>query len=110
MNQIKLFTFLVFMLANSNAHAWTYYFVADLGVEDNQRLCKYNNGKVYTINANDLCEVSVEDSAAGIGQGVGFLKGAYPDGITKVCVYDVLGQNKALRIQSVGICPLNQNF
>ena len=93
-----------------DAFAWTHNLEADLGVRGVMRYCKYSNGKVYAVNATDLCQISIEDSAPGFGQGHGFLKGEYQDGMTKVCVYDVLGEQKALRISSTSICPLSPEF
>lgn len=92
------------------ALAWTYYLQEDLGVRGQVHLCKYSNGKVYTVNAIDLCPMSLEDSAAGFGQGQGFLEGEYQDGMTKVCFYQVLGEKKAIRLSSTSLCPLNQTF
>ncbi|MFL1550089.1 hypothetical protein HX867_13115 [Pseudomonas gingeri] len=92
------------------AYAWNYSLVQDMGVQGMARYCKYDNGKVYTVNASDICQISIVDSAPGLGNGQGFLKGEYPDGMNKVCVYDVLGQQKAIRISSVAICPPTSNF
>lgn len=93
-----------------SAVAWTHNLEQDLGVRGVMRYCKYSNGKVYTINAVEICQISIEDSAPGFGQGQGFLKGEYQDGMTKVCVYDVLGQQKGLRISSTSICPIAPKF
>lgn len=93
-----------------DAFAWTHNLEEDLGVRGVMRHCKYSNGKVYAVNAAEICKISIEDSAPGFGQGQGFLKGEYQDGMTKVCVYDVLGEQKALRIGSTSICPLNPRF
>lgn len=101
---------LVATLFSNSAFAWTVTLVQDLGVNGLMRYCKYNNGKVYTVNAVELCQMSIEDSAPGFGQGAGFLQGQYQDGMTKVCVYDVLGQKKALRIGATSLCPLNPTF
>ncbi len=92
------------------AHAMTYFLVQDLGARGNMRYCKYNNGKIYTVNAVELCQMSVEDGGFSNGHAMGFLAGEYQDGMTKVCVYDVLGAKKALRLNSVALCPLNSNF
>lgn len=54
--------------------------------------------------------MSVEDGGFSNGHAMGFLAGEYQDGMTKVCVYDVLGTKKALRLNSVALCPLNSNF
>lgn len=88
----------------------TYHLQTDLGVRGLMRHCKYSNGKVYTVNATDVCPISVEDSPPRFGQGHGFLKGEYQDGMTKVCVYDVLGERRAVRLPSTSLCPLNQQF
>lgn len=94
----------------SNAHAWPYNLVQDMGVSGVKRLCKYSNGKVYAVNATDLCSLSIEDSAPGFGQGTGHLQGEYLDGMTKVCVYDVMGERRGLRLNSTSLCPLSPKF
>ena len=90
--------------------AWTYDLQQDLGVQGLVHLCRYSNGKIYTVNAVDLCPLSIEDSAPGFGQGQGFLQGEYQHGMTKVCVYDVLGERKAIRLPNTDLCPLSPNF
>ena len=92
------------------ALGWTYHLQADLGVRGLMRYCKYSNGKIYTVNATELCPISIEDSAPGFGRGQGFLQGEYQDGMTKVCIYDVLGERRALRLPSTSLCPLNPKF
>jgi hypothetical protein len=98
------------LMASFYAHAWNYNLVQDMGVQGNVRYCKYNNGKIYTTNATDICKISISDSTPGFGNGQGFLKGEYADGMNKVCVYNVLGEQKAIRISSVSICPLTAEF
>src|SRR5215467_10147525 len=93
-----------------DALAWTYHLEADLGVHGLVRYCKYSNGKIYTVNAVEICQLSIQDSAPGFGQGQGFLQGEYQDGMTKVCIYQVLGERKALRVPSTSLCPLNPKF
>ncbi|WP_295530945.1 hypothetical protein [Novosphingobium sp. Chol11] len=89
----------------------TYYLQKDLGVQGNQHFCKYSNGKVYSFNATELCQMSVEDdSITGSGRTTGLKSGEYQDGMTKICVYDVLGVKQALRIGSVELCPLSYQF
>lgn len=107
----RKFLNITFILAfATNAQAWTHNLVEDLGVRGVMRHCKYSNGKVYAINAAEICQISIEDSAPGFGQGHGFLKGEYQDGMTKVCVYDVLGEQRAIRINSTSMCPLDPKF
>lgn len=103
---------LVAALLAFEAQAMTYFLVQDLGVQGNVRRCKYNNGKIYTVNATELCAMSVEEDGPlpPSGQTMGFLVGEYQDGMTKVCVYDVLGNKRALRLNSVSLCPLNAKF
>lgn len=96
--------------ASIYTHAWTYHLEKDLGVQGVVRYCKYNNGKIYTVNSSEICQISIQDSPPDFGQGQGFLKGEYRDGMTKVCVYDVLGEQKALRVSSTSICPLSPKF
>ena len=107
---------LLAITAPSDANALTYFLTQDLGVRNNQHLCKYGNGKVYSVNATELCALQIEDSGPvrnpsfpSFGQ-TGFLKGEYQDGMTKICVYDVLGRKEELRINSVALCPLNHQF
>ncbi|WP_397586621.1 hypothetical protein [Sphingobium fuliginis] len=90
--------------------AMTYFLQADLGVHNNQHLCRYSNGKVYSFNSTQLCELSIEDSSLSSGNSTGFKIGEYQDGMTKVCVYNVMGQKQALRIGSIELCPLSYNF
>ena len=106
----KIFCITFALALAPGAHAWTHNLVKDLGVRGVMRYCQYSNGKVYAVNAAEICEISIEDSAPGFGQGQGFLKGEYQDGMTKVCVYDVLGEQRALRINSTSLCPLNPKF
>ena len=103
---------LVAVLLAFQAEAMTYFLVQDLGVQGNVRRCKYSNGKIYTVNATELCSMSVEEDGPlpPSGQTMGFLLGEYQDGMTKVCVYDVLGNKRALRLSSTSLCPLNAKF
>lgn len=113
-HQSTILALMVFMCFESMipfyVSAWTYYLQQDLGVQGLVHLCRYSNGKVYSFNATELCPVSIEDSAQGFGQGQGFLQGEYRDGMTKVCVYDVLGERKAVRLPNTTLCPLNPTF
>lgn len=106
----KLAIFCVFIVINGYAFGWTHSLKEDLGVRGTMRYCKYSNGQTYTVNAAEICKISIEDSAPGIGRGKGFLKGEYQDGMTKVCVYDVMGEKRALRLNSTSLCPLNPDF
>jgi hypothetical protein len=106
----QLFSVTFALVFTTNAQAWTHNLVEDLGIRGVMRYCKYSNGMVYAVNAADICQISIEDSAPGFGQGQGFLKGEYRDGMTKVCVYDVLGERRAVRINSTPICPLGPKF
>lgn len=102
---------LVVAVQTTPALAMTYYLQQDLGIQNNQHLCRYSNGKVYAFNAIDLCKLSVEDDSIGpSGGSMGFKSGEYQDGMTKVCVYDVLGRKQAIRIGAVELCPLSHNF
>jgi hypothetical protein len=92
------------------ASAFPYFLQEDLGVHGMMHYCRYSNGQIYSFNAYQVCSPSIGDSAPGLGQGMGFLQGQYMDGITKVCVYNVLGQTRALRISGASLCPLNPNF
>lgn len=105
-----------FALLATPAFALTYYLTQDLGVRGNQHLCKYSNGKIYTVNATELCPLQVEDNgpanvpnSQNIKQ-TGFLKGQYQDGMTKVCIYEVLGRREGIRLNSYEICPITYDF
>ena len=103
----------LFMLVSvSLAQAMPVYLVKDHGVNGVVRNCQYSNGKIYSVNATDLCELSIEDGGPlpQSGQTLGFLSGESQDGMTKVCVYDVLGQRRAIRLNASALCPLNQKF
>ncbi len=100
----------LFLFTAYPARAFNVYLSQDLGVDGLLRYCKYNNGKTYTFNSTDLCPLTLQTDPPGFGQGLGFLKGEYQDGLTKVCIYDVLGQRQGLRLQSTAICPLSSNF
>lgn len=96
--------------------ALTAYFQRDLGTENFMRYCQYSNGKVYTVESTDLCPMSVEagmdyGSRSGSSFGMmGMKKGEYVDGMTKVCIYDVLGEDKAVRVQNFELCPISPRF
>jgi hypothetical protein len=107
---------LLFLLAPA-IPAWglDYYLQQDLGVQGLFHLCRYSNGKVYSFNATTLCPLQVQDNgppafAGSPPQRVGFKAGEYMDGMTKVCVYNVLGDSQAIRIGAVELCPLTHNF
>ncbi|MDC9822976.1 hypothetical protein PRN20_04470 [Devosia sp. ZB163] len=93
---------------NSPAAAMTYFLRSDQGVQGLERFCEYSNGQTYTVNSIDLCPMSIEDNP--VASGTGFLQGEYQDGMTKVCVYDVLGSEKGLRVNAAELCPLTAKF
>jgi len=106
----KIVLLAVFLSTPLPTLAWTLFLQNDLGVKGNMRYCKYSDGKIYSFNSIELCRLSIEGSAPGLGRGVGFLNREYIDGMTKVCVYDVLGERKAKRVNSTDLCPLTINF
>ncbi len=94
-----------------DAQSMTYFLVKDLGIQGFMRYCKYSDGKIYTVNSTELCELSIETGGVPTGgQTTGFLAGEYEDGMTKVCIYDVLGDKRALRLNSTSLCPLSAKF
>lgn len=113
-----LFTVAIIAACAAAFPAWgmTYFLSADLGVHGLVHVCRYSNGKLYSFNATELCPMQVEDEgqpAIGSYQPpaqVGFKTGKYLDGMTKVCVYNVLGHTEAIRIGSTELCPLSHNF
>jgi hypothetical protein len=101
----------VVMLAASDAMAWTYHLQSDLGLQGQFRYCEYDNGESYTVNPAELCPLTVEDTPPGMAIAAeGFLVGEYMDGMSKVCVYEAMGAEKALRFSSTSICPLSTSF
>ena len=109
--KVKKTTLFIFIFLFSNL-AWshTVFLQLDLGVKGNVRYCKYSDGKTYTFDSMSLCQPSIQASAPGMGVGNGFLVGEYLDGMTKVCVFDVLGEKKATRVGAANLCPLTQKF
>lgn len=101
---------IIFAVTATPTFAWTYFFERDLGIEGFQRLCRYSNGEVYAFNTTDICPLQIEDSAPGFGNSLGFKSGEYMDGMSKICVYDVMGEERAIRIGGVELCPLNYQF
>lgn len=93
------------------SQAMTYYFTRDLGLSGFQHLCEYSNGKTYSVNGTQMCPMSIEeDGIITNGSTPGFKAGEYQDGMTKVCVYNVMGSQRFLRINGMGLCPLSYNF
>lgn len=105
---------LVTMALVSPAGAISAFFQRDLGVKGFMRYCEFSDGNVYTVNSTELCPMSIDvgnSYSFGGGSSVtGFKAGEYQDGMTKVCVYDVLGDQKAIRVDSFELCPLTQEF
>lgn len=104
---------LMIALAGQTA-AMSAFLQRDLGVTGFMRYCEYSDGNTYTVNSVEICPTSVDvgDSFSGGGSSyqTGFKAGEYMDGLTKVCVYDVLGNQQAIRINSYELCPLSQKF
>lgn len=102
--------FAIFLSAQT-ANAMTYFLSEDLGVSGFQHLCRYSDGEIYAFKAVSLCPLSINvDGPAFNGRVTGFHRGEYRDGLTKVCVYDVMGQQRFLRIDGVNLCPLSYDF
>lgn len=95
------------------ASALNYYLSSDLGVHGLFHLCQYSDGNVYSFNATQLCPLQISDNGpptAASGSSTGYKAGEYVDGMTKVCVYNVLGTLKSIRIGAVELCPQTYNF
>jgi hypothetical protein len=96
------------------AQAMTYFLTNDLGISGFQHVCEYSDGKTYSVNSTQLCPMSVSvdgiDSPAGSPGMTGFKSGEYRDGMTKVCVYNVMGNTRSLRVGGVELCPLTYDF
>ena len=90
----------------------TYYLQRDLGVEGFQRNCQYSNGKVYAVNSTKMCPLSIQEEGylPQNSKTTGFKAGEYSDGLTKVCVYNVLGNQRAIRLNNTELCPLTYDF
>lgn len=116
MSAIRILGASVLLFCAYSASALTYFLSQDIGVRGQFHLCKYTNGEVYSFNATDLCPLQVDDDGpANLGGGsstkqMGFKTGEYVDGMTKVCVYSVMGRTEAVRIGSVELCPLTYEF
>ena len=91
----------------------------DLGVQQFQRLCLYSNGEVYAFNSNELCPLQIDEDESPRGfvkrpkqsfPQTGLKSGEYIDGNTKVCVYDLIGKPKSVRMNIGAICPLTFEF
>src|SRR5690348_7753415 len=84
----------VWLGASSPAHSLIYYLSSDLGVHGLYHICQYSNGKLYSFNATDLCPLQVNDDSppaySSSGSRTGYKAGEYQDGMTKVCVYNVM--------------------
>lgn len=106
--KLALFSFLIIFSIPS--FGLKYFFTEDLGIQGNIRRCKYSNGQVYTVNSINLCPMSVDGPSPSMGTGTGFYKATYLDGMTRVCIYDVLGSKRGIRVSSTDICPLAQEF
>ncbi len=100
----------VLVFWTSSSFALTVFLKRDLGTQGFLRYCLYSNDEQYTVNSIDLCPLSVDVGMDFGGGAIGFLAGEYRDGMSKVCVYDVLGEQKATRISGIGICPLSERF
>ena len=85
------------------------YMTQDLGVHGLFHLCRYSDGRVYSFNATQLCPLDFSTPSLPSGT-MGMKIGEYQDGMTKVCIYDVLGSREAIRISAAAICPLSHTF
>lgn len=99
------------LVGSQICNAMTYFLQQDLGIRGNMRYCKYSNGKIYSVNATDLCEMQIEEGGVPTQRGtMGFYLGEYQDGMTKVCIYNVLGNKRAVRLNSYEVCPPSAEF
>lgn len=109
--KIKKLSFLfLFLVISTPSFGLKYFLAEDLGIQGNVRRCQYSDGQIYTVNSINLCPMSVDAPSPNMGTGTGFYKGTYLDGMTRVCVYDVLGNQRGIRVNSTDICPLTQQF
>ena len=71
-------------------------------------------GGCTPFNATQWCPLQISDDvppAYSSGGGtIGFKAGEHHDGMTKVCVYNVIGKLEAIRIGSVDVCPMSHTF
>ena len=85
------------------------YMTQDLGVHGLFHLCRYSDGRVYSFNATQPCPLDFSTPSLPSGV-VGMKIGEYQDGMTKVCLYDVMGNREAIRISAAALCPLSHTF
>ena len=110
MNIKKLISTSLLILISPPSFGLEYFFTEDLGIQGMVRRCRYSDGQVYTVNSINLCPMSVKGPSPDMGIGTGSYQGTYLDGMTRVCVYDVLGNKRGIRVNSTDICPLTQDF
>ena len=86
----------------------------DLGIKGFQHNCLYSNGKVYSVNSTELCPIEIEaelgSPANTAAKQTGFKTGEYQDGMTKICVYSVMGRTEKVRFDLTDLCPLSYDF
>jgi hypothetical protein len=112
--KVLLITAAACLMQTVPAQAMTYFLTNDLGISGFQRLCQYSDGNTYSVNSTQLCPMSVDvdgvQMPAGAPGVTGFKAGEYRDGMTKVCVYSVLGSTRSIRMNSTDLCPLTYDF
>ncbi len=107
------------LLAGMPANASVFGLTQDKGVQGTVRICEYANGKDYTVNATSMCPMTVTDDLSSMAQDSGNVPpptitgtyvGSYMDGMTKICVYEVMGTKRAIRVDAPDMCPMSQAF
>lgn len=81
-------------------------------VQGMNTVCAYSDGEQYMMDGLAMCPVSDQEAQPqGFSQhGMGMSAGEYQDNNSKVCVYEVFGERKFLRLDSTSLCPLSYQF
>lgn len=91
------------------ARAQEAYLVQDLGTVGQIHYCRYSDQKTYTTQAYEACPQSVQSAGYGYTQ-TGYYVNQYVDGATLVCMYNVNGHMRALRVDTDETCPTSYDF
>lgn len=104
----KTLYFIALCTLTFSTSAMTVFLQENLGVNGTLRYCRYSDGKVYTFDAIDMCALSIEASGFG-GMGT-LLEEKNTGGMNKLCIYDVMGEKKAIRVGLSNLCPISRQF
>lgn len=102
--------FAVLALTSAGAWAGNISLDTDYGVRGALHYCRYSNGKVYAFEAGKECPGTMAEPPDRGGRGTGYLKSEAHEGDSKLCIYNVSGMERSIRVTSFANCPLNQEF